>query len=74
METLQEMVRNQNMGARNQRRTCNKPLANKTANQNKSENKWLHFFVEMGHHALALKAPLSLGWNLGLWSNGEDGA
>ena len=32
------------------------------------------FRVEMGHHALALEAPLSLGWNLGLWSNGVEGA
>ena len=30
-------------------------------------------WVEMGHHALDLEAPLSLGWKLGLWSNGEEG-
>ena len=29
--------------------------------------------VEMGHHALALEAPLSIGWSLGLWSNGGEG-
>ena len=30
-------------------------------------------WMEVGHHALASEAPLSLGWNLGLWSNGEEG-
>ena len=29
--------------------------------------------VEMGHHALALDAPLSMGWSLGLWSNEGEG-
>ena len=29
--------------------------------------------VEMDHHTLALEAPLSMGWKLGLWSNGEEG-
>ena len=29
--------------------------------------------VEMGHYALALEVPLSMGWSLGLLSNGEDG-
>ena len=29
--------------------------------------------VEMGHHALALEVPLSMGWSLGLWSNGGEG-
>ena len=28
--------------------------------------------VEMGHHALDLEAPLSMGWSLGLWSNGGE--
>ena len=31
------------------------------------------FLVEMGHRALALEAPLSMGWSLGLWSNGGEG-
>ena len=30
-------------------------------------------FMEMGHHALALEAPLSMRWSLGLWSNGGEG-
>ena len=29
--------------------------------------------MEMGHHALALEAPLSMGWSLGIWSNGGEG-
>ena len=29
--------------------------------------------VGMGHHALALEAPLSMGWSLGLWRNGGEG-
>ena len=29
--------------------------------------------VEMGHHAVYLEAPLSMGWSLSLWSNGGEG-
>ena len=29
--------------------------------------------VEMAHHALALEAPLSMGCNVGFWSNGGEG-
>ena len=31
------------------------------------------FLVEMDNHALALEAPLSMGWSLGLWRNGGEG-
>ena len=31
------------------------------------------FLVEMGHHSLALEAPLSMGWSLSFWSNGGEG-
>ena len=30
-------------------------------------------WVEMGHNALALEAPLSMGWSLVLWSNRGEG-
>ena len=30
------------------------------------------FLVEIGHHTLALEAPLSMGWSLDLWSHGGE--
>ena len=69
------------MATSNQRRTCSKSLLNILANKisekntiNMKENTSIpSVLVEMGHHALALEAPLSMGWRLGLWGNGEEG-
>ena len=79
MKTLEEMVRKQKMAIGNQRKTYNKPLANKTANKIiytsklSTKNECLYLLCGNGHHTLALGAPLNgmKTWLVEQWRRGR---